>query len=306
MKKVMLLATGWRSDYWASDKEAPYPKTTYEQLPGFEDVSKNCPLSGLGIYLKGKEKDFTSTPFVYLKITGMRYDTDTKEPYFAFERIKDSSTESKFLTDRLPAKNKYLFSVIDSKQLIKILNEIGEKPPQEWFNIIELVEIPVTWRDYVGKYFVDLKNGSFSNDEFEDRCAKLLIALGFDIVQKGHKIKGEFCDSIAAFESEYAVVYDCKNTIEFIPTAEDNRALEKYLNDEEKVRKEKYLFGAFIAKSFRGDQKDFFYFPIDSLLYLLYKKLTIGSKFNLSPFKKLLHNNISLTIETIDNEWLKS
>lgn len=307
MKKVILLETAWTSDYWESDKEAQYPKTTYTQLLGWEDLSKNCPLAGLGIYIKQKEKDFTRIPFVYLKITGMRNDTTTQQPFFDFKVIKKSNTQSKSLTDRLSAENKKLFSAIDAGKLIKILNEIDEKPPKEWLDFIELVETPVTWHDYIGKYLLDLKSGSLGNEEFEDRVADLLTALGFDVVQKGHRIQGEYPDGIAAFEDEYAVVYDCKNTLNFIPTAADNRAVEKYMKDEGKMRKEKTILSAFITKSFgAAPQKDVFYFSVDFLLYLLYKKLSLGSRFNLAPLKKILDNKISLTIETIDKEWLKS
>jgi mRNA-degrading endonuclease YafQ of YafQ-DinJ toxin-antitoxin module len=304
MKQVILLATRWASDYWESDKEAPYPKTKYTELPGWEELSKNCPLAGLGIYIKLKKNDLTNIPFVYLKITGMRYDTNTHTPYFNFRVIKKSKTESKRLLDRLPKEKKKLFSSIEAGQLINILNEIGEEPPKEWSELIELVGREVSWENYIGEYFFKLKDVNISDSEFEDIVAKLLNALGFDITQKGHKIKGEFADGIAAFENDYAIVYDCKNTYNYNPTANDKRALEKYFDGERKVRKEKYLYKAFIAKSFRGVQRDIFYLPVDSLLYLLYKKLTMGSKFTLSPFKKILDDNISLTIETIDKEWL--
>jgi len=305
MKEVILLATGWSSDYWESDKEAPYPKKKYTELPEWEELSKNCPLPGLGIYIKQKEKDFKKIPFVYLKITGMRYDTNTQAPYFNFKVIKKAGKESESLTDKLPAENKKLFSAIEAGQLIKILNEIGEEPPKEWSDLIESEGTTVSWKNYIGEYFLKLEDVDISNDEFEDIVANLLTALGFDITQKGHRIKGEFPDGVAAFEHEYAVVYDCKNTSSYISTAEDRRALEKYFDDERKVRKEKYLYKAFIAKSFKDEQKDIFYFPVGALLYLLYKKLTIGSKFSLAPFRKILSNNISLTMETIDKEWLK-
>jgi len=307
MKKVILLATGWALDYWESDKEAPYPKTTYQQLHEWEELSKSCPLAGLGIYIKQREKDFTRIPFVYLKIRGMRYDPDTGKPFFDFKVTKKSSTQSKILTDRLPTENKKLFSAIDAGRLIKILKGIGEKPPEEWLNLVELAETHVDWHDYIGKYFLDLKSGNLGNEEFEDRVANLLTALGFDVVQKGHRIQGEYPDGIANFEDESVIVYDCKNRVDFIPTAEDNRAIEKYMKDEGKMRKGKTILSAFIAKSFgTASQKDVFYFSIDFLLYLLYKKLSLGSRFNLAPLKKILDNKISLTIETIDKEWLKS
>ena len=50
MKEVLLLATAWTSDYWESDKEAPYPKNKYTDLTGWDDLSKRCPLPGIGKY----------------------------------------------------------------------------------------------------------------------------------------------------------------------------------------------------------------------------------------------------------------
>ncbi|ROL56130.1 hypothetical protein D9V84_09410 [Bacteroidetes/Chlorobi group bacterium Naka2016] len=304
MKKVILLATAWHSDYWESDKEAPYPGTTYTQLKEWDELSQNCPLAGLGIYIKQKENDFRTIPFVYLKITGMRYDPITQQPYFNFKVIKKASRESIELSIRLPSETRRLFSAINADQLIKILNEIGEKPPAEWLSLIESGQTSVSWEDYIGKYFLDLKSGNLSNDEFEDRIYNLLTALGFDVIQKGHKIRGEYCDGVAIFEGGYGIVYDCKNTVDFIPTAENKRALAKYLEDEKKLHEEKNLFNAFIAESFGLEQNEVFYFSIDALLYLLYKKLIMGSKFRLSPFKKILDNKMSLTIETIKKEWL--
>ena len=306
MKKVILLCTAWAPDYWESPKEAPYPKRKYTDLSDWETLSKNCPLPGIGIYIKQKNKDFRENPFVYLKITGMRYDENDKSPCFNFEPIKESSIESKILMEKLPPENqKLLFSAIDVFQLDKILNEIGEKPPEEWSKLIKLVIEPAEWYDYIGEYFLELKSGTLNDDEFEDRIADLLTALGFEVTQKGHKLRGEYPDGIAIFDN-YGIVYDCKNTAEFTPTKDDIRALEKYLNDEKKVYEDYSLYPAFIAKSFKEHLKPIiFYFSVEDLLYLLYKKLKMGFKFNLSPFKKILSNNMSLNTKTIDNEWLK-
>jgi len=304
MKKVILLATAWEPDYWGKPKTAPYPKRKYSELSDWETLSKNCPLAGLGIYIKQKENDYRDRPFVYLKIKGMDCG-ENEQPLFDFEPIKKSYTESKELWNKLPHQNKKnLFSSIDADNLIKILKEIGETHPEEWLDLIESVKTPTDWRDYIGKYFLELKTGSLSNDEFEDRIAALLTALGFDVTQKGHKCGGEYPDGIAAFEGKYAIVYDCKNSVDFIPIAEDKRALKKYWDDEKKVHEDKNLFCAFIAKSFGKVEKDVFYFSVDAILYLLYKKLIMGSKFSLSPFKKVLTDNMNLTIETINNEWI--
>jgi len=38
MKKILLLATVWQPDYWESDKEAPYPKHKYTDLPEWDMI----------------------------------------------------------------------------------------------------------------------------------------------------------------------------------------------------------------------------------------------------------------------------
>jgi len=147
VKKVIALGTTWEPDFWEKPQKAPFLKRTYRQLPDWEDLSKNCPLAGLGIYIKQKEKDYKNKPFVYLKIKGMRYNAGTEEPHFFFEPIKKSSTESRTLLDRLLDElgvdiKKKLFLSINPEKLINILRDIGEEPPKEWFDLIGLVGTP--------------------------------------------------------------------------------------------------------------------------------------------------------------------
>lgn len=306
MKKILLLATRWQPDYWESDKEAPYPGTIYTDLPEWDSLSASCPLPGIGRYIKYRDKDYSLNPFVYLKIIGMRYDSNTKKPYFDFKTLTKSKRESSILEGKLPSNNRRLFSVIEPEKLIGILQDIGEELPEEWKKLIEIKEEIIRWKNYIGKYFLEIDERTLGNNEFEDRVAMLLNALGFETEQKGHKIPGEYPDGIASFGNNYAIVYDCKNTQNFFPSAEDERAIKKYLDDEKKIKSEQNIYCAFIAKSFRGNsRKDIFYLTMNSLRYLLYKKLSLGSKFNLSPLKKTLTNFIPLTIETIDKEWIK-
>lgn len=300
MKKILLLATKWTDAYWESDSEAPYKQAKYTDLPGWNDLSNSCPLPGIGRYFG----DFSRNSFVYLTINGMGYDPGTEQPYFAFQTLEKSQTESRILDGKLPKKNRGLFSVIEPEELLIILQNIGENPPEKWRKLIETKEKTTGWRDYVGKYFLETEEDTLSNDEFEDRVAVLLKALGFKVVQKGHTLVGEFADGIVSFNNDYAIVYDCKNTQSFFPTAADDRAIQKYWGDEKKIRGEQNIYCAFVAKSFTKEgEKSAFYLPISSLLYLLYKKLFLGSKFTLSPLKKILDNRISLKAETIDNEW---
>ena len=84
MKKILLLATVWQPDYWESDKEAPYPKHKYTDLPEWDDLSKSCSLPGIGRY----SKDFSQNTFVYLKIMGMKYDMIVKTCRISFPMRK--------------------------------------------------------------------------------------------------------------------------------------------------------------------------------------------------------------------------
>ena len=296
--------TDWeKCNYWEKPKEAPYPKMSYKRLSGWNELIKNLPLPGLGIYGHYRQEDCSREPFVYLQVNSMRYDINSEEPSFSFKPTAKSKTESIHLTNSLPPQFRKLFSDIDAEELVKILSSMGETPPPEWMRLIEVKEMPVSWHDYVGKYFLGIETENISNDEFEDRVGNLLKALGFDVTQKGHTLPGAYADGISSFDN-YAVVYDCKNTSNFFLSEEDKRAIEKYLQDEKKVRKEKNVYSAFIAKSFRQPSKgDLFYFTVNSLIYLLYKKLLLGPKFTLDPIKKILDNKTPLTNEIIDKEW---
>jgi len=306
MKKVLILATNWSPDYWESEREAPYPKKLHTDIAEWDVVSKNCPLPGIGRYFKQKDKDFSIEPFVYLEIKGMRYDFNTQEPYFDSKILTKSKMKSSVLEGKLPYDKRKLFSAIEYEKLIRILEDIGEEPPEEWKKLIEIKKEIIHWENYIGKYFLKIEEGTLGNAGFEDRVAVLLNALGFMIYQTGHYIPGEYPEGIASFDKDYAIVYDCKNTQNFIPGAEKERAIKKYLKDEKKIRSERNIYCAFIAKSFKEEsKKDILYLQINSLLYLLYKKLSLGSKFTLSPLKKIFDNFIPLEKEIIDKEWIK-
>ncbi|ADT85191.1 hypothetical protein [Thermococcus barophilus] len=306
MKRVLVLETAWAEDYWESAKEAPYPKRSYKELKDWENLKKSLPLPGLGVYIKqtikGKIHDYLHKPFVYLRVKGMKYN-EKGEPHFDFEPIGKAKVKSEELLKRLPNKSALFFS-ISPKEIIQILEELGEKPPKEWLKLLEGEARGWNWKDWIGKYFSDIEEEELSNDEFEDRIADLLKAIGFNVIQKGHKLEGEFADGIAWIDNYY-IVYDCKNRWNYTPTDSDIRAIKKYLEDEMKRNgEENRYYPVFIAKSVGMNiKKDVFCIPVNSLLYLLYKKLQLGPKFKLGPIKKILDDKNPLTIETIDKEW---
>lgn len=307
MCKVLLLATGWNETYWDSPKEAEYRGKSYEKLPEWESLASNCPLPGIGIYIKQKGKDFSSRHFVYLKIKGMRYDSNSETPYFDFEPVGQSNKRSRELADRLGGRVP-LFSVKDCSEILTILQSLAETPPSAWEDLLSpeqntTSQARYTWKDYIGRYFLDMENENISNDEFEDRVCALLTAIGFEVEQKGHIKPGEHPDGVA-FIGDYGLVYDCKNSSGYHPTDADKRALQKYLQDMQLITNGKTLFPVFIAKSFKSNvEKDFYHFDVESLNYLLYKKIRLGHKFNLSIIKKFLQNKIKLNKENIDREW---
>ncbi len=300
MEKVLLLFTNFKGDFWNNKREVTYKKE-YFDADILNDLTKKCPLPALGIF---KHEGEINNSFTYLKINGIRFDKE--HIIFDFEPIAKAKIKSNNLIDILPSENtRLLSSIIDYEKINDILQRIGEPHPKEWINAKKLNTLITDWNDFIGKYFLDLKNNSLSNEEFEDRIYSLLTALGFDVEQKGHTLKGEYADGVAFLSEnkEYMIVYDCKNISNFFPTSGDIRAIKTYVEDEKKVYNIENKFCVFIAKSFKQEQtKNIFYFTVDSLLYLLYKRLRFGL-FGLNPLKKILDKNLSLDKQMIDNEW---
>jgi len=303
--RVLVLYTHWSEDYWTRAREAPYPGRSYRELPEWDKLVNSCPLPALGVYIKGRLKgehvDRTHKEIVYLKVTGMRFNEGTEQPYFRIEPIRESSIPSKVFLESFPATS--LFTVVEVTKILEILKALGEEPPKEWIELIEARKPVIGWRDYVGKYFLDLIDGELNDNDFEDRCYHLLTSLGFEVEQLGHKVVGEYPDGEAKID-EIIIVYDCKNIFDYKPNAEDRRKLNEYVRDAKLKYKNKNVYGAFIARNFEDLQKgDLFYFPVSSLVYLLYKKIMLGRKFSLSPFRKILAKKEALNQTLIDNEW---
>jgi len=304
MKKILILATNWSDDYWEKDGEAPYQNQRYTELAEWSELSKSCPLPAIGRYYDKKNQKFSESPFIYLKVTGMHYDSNTESPIFDRVMIARSKTASKVLYDQLPSKHRYYFSVVDSDSLIQILRKINDDPPEEWLQLVGKLLPKPDWKDHIGKFFLEISENALGNNEFEDRVAALIRAVGFKIKQKGHTMVGEYPDGIAFLDDDLLIVYDCKNTKNFVPTTQDIRALKKYAEDEGKIHSKKKIYCLFVAKSCSKTSKESIpCFSVDSLIYLLYKKIHIGPGFNLSPMKKILDNQMMLDRNTIDNEW---
>ena len=307
MNQVILLTTDWAKDYWHESKTAKYPgKVSYTQVPDWSNLAASCPLPGLGIYYRGRKNDYSRIPFVYIKINEMTYDPGTGNPYFRFEPVRVSKTQSDRLRAKLPPTCRGLISTIQIEDLLNVLSDIGEEPPDEWLKlpIAGTSQKPsLAWRDYLGNYFLELEGSNLSDREFEDRIASTLTALGFKVTQKGHKKEGAYADGVAIHE-DTGIVYDCKNSQNYAPTEDDIRALKQYTSEEMTLNSGKALNGAFIARDFRTQpRQNIFHLPVEALLYLLFVKLSKGNEFNLNPFKLLLKKGGELSRRKIDEYW---
>ncbi|MDD5434898.1 MAG: hypothetical protein PH343_05660 [Nitrospira sp.] len=137
MKKIFILATSWEPNYWGTEKEAPYEGLKYTDISDWNDLAKSCPLAGIGIYKKHKEKDYSLTQFMYLIIKGIQYNPETESPYFWVTPIKRSRVTCSRLERDLPEDNQKWFSAIDQTILTGILKDLGERPPELWLNLLK-------------------------------------------------------------------------------------------------------------------------------------------------------------------------
>ncbi|HEY5534466.1 MAG TPA: hypothetical protein VIL99_05985 [Ignavibacteria bacterium] len=313
MKTIILGTVKYGANYFNTNKEAPYPGFDYKIMQDWEELKENLPLSALGIY-KGQ---LSNQCFNFIKIVGMKYD-NTNSPYFDFKVISRSNIQSSLLINALPNNIKnLLFSSINKVTLLNILTNIGVIPPNEWLNIqnnnIEIIHFPESvtdspvktdYLDFIGDHYKKLLTSNLNNDEFEDITASLLVALGFDIKQKGHNVIAAKADGVASFGNKYALVYDCKNSTDFVLREEFKRAINQYVQDEKQMRDEENIYPVFISRGFSNfNNPGFHCFTIESLLYLFYKKLILGNKFSLRPFSIILSNTIILDKKSIDIEW---
>ncbi|MEO0131426.1 MAG: hypothetical protein ABIK73_00580 [candidate division WOR-3 bacterium] len=256
MKQCLVLTTNFRwkdapnVPYWEKNEaETPYRGMNYNQLDNWHELAENCPLPGIGRYYR----EYKSYAFDYLMITGMRYDESNGRPFFAFRYLQRSRTSSVELNRRLPIGN--LFCAVDPDTILRILDELGEQPPQDWLNLFE-TEIRISvWTDWIGQRFLDLKDAQLSNDEFEDRVFELFRALGLEGEQMGHKKEGTYPDGVVWYPEstagkQFGFVYDCKNSVNYVPTADHLRAIEDYYQREQNAYSVPLNYKVFVAKGF--------------------------------------------------------
>lgn len=137
--RIIILCTTWAEDYWERPKEAPYPKTRYKDLPDWDNLAQSCPLPGLGIYIKQRDRDYTHRNFVFLRIDGMRFDKENEQPCFSFTPIGVSTLPSRTFIEQFPYGSIRLFSALKADNVLEALRAIGVNPPEEWLRLIEVL-----------------------------------------------------------------------------------------------------------------------------------------------------------------------
>ena len=310
MAQTVVLTTDWGFNWWERGQHGRFSGTNIsERLPNWRELKAQCPLPAIGMYTD----KFMEYNFDYIMIKDIVVDREGV-PMFEYDFVRKGYRGSMFLSDRINRANKKFYFPVDVSLLLESLKLLDQFPPREWLD--KFSDIPTVndfplppeeitdWTTYIGKYFLELKDIQLGSVEFENRTAALLTAIGFQVAQKGHNIVGAVCDGVATHGGDIGIVYDCKNSVNYIPSAEHMRALEQYYSDEKVKYRNREMFPCFIAKKANtpivGDKM---VFSIEPLLYLLFKKLTTGGEFNIDPIKNFFTNKWPLTIENIKTYW---
>jgi hypothetical protein len=305
MAEVLILCTWWENDYWENDKIAPYPKRSIRRV---QHLKKALPIAGIGIYSKGRGRDFSSQPPCWLIIRNID-ENEKGEPLFDFHYIsKIEGITSSVLLREIGIRK--LFFTIPQEKILDILIKFDIEPPSQWQKLLEIRPSP-SWLEWIGEHYQRIL-GPISNNQFEDRTKEIFNALGFEVEQMGHKKEGEYPDGII-YSKDFAIVYDCKNRSNYFLNANDTRAIIRYVKYAkrriEEQRGIERIYFAIIAHSYdnvtnisrteKETASKGFLLTSESLLYLLFKKLSLGRLFLLVDFEELISNK-PITIKDVD------
>jgi len=308
MTEVLVLNTYWGPNYWEKDKIAPYPQRSIDSIRHLKD---RTPLAAIGVYIKGKGKDYTSRSPCFLIIKHIS-ENEKGEPQFDIQFIsRMQGVTSAALIKETPRME--LFYTITEEKARTILEKLGLTPSQEWQSLLyEKTPPMLSWSDWIGKHFQEIQL-TISNNDYEDKIAEIFTALGFEVEQLGHKQEGEYPDGIA-YSKNCAIIYDCKNRNSYFLNAEDKRAVTRYVQHEKRRVEERRnidkVYFAIIAHSYskveninnieKETSSKGLLFTSESMLYLLYKKVCLGPKFLLVDFEELPTNKV-VDLESINN-----
>lgn len=297
MKEVLFLCTGWTEDYWESSNAVHYPR---KSLRPVQHLKNTLPIAGIGVYIKHRGNDFSSRPPCFLIVRDMS-ENEKGESQFntGFISKMEGVTSSRLLSE---IGFQDLFFSVPREKVLGVLSKLGVKIPLEWRRLLE--EASLSWRDWVGKRFHQILEPA-SNQDYEDRVAEVFRALGFEVEQVGYRREGEYPDGII-YSKDFAIVYDCKNRANYFLDAKDKRAMVNYVQQAKRRIEEQRgiskVYFAFIAPSYgrvenlsdieKETSTKGALFTSEALLYLLFKKLSMGRLFLLADFERLVSSQI--------------
>jgi hypothetical protein len=308
MTEILVLNTYWEPNYWERDRVAPYPQRAIDSIRHLKDKT---PIAAIGVYTKGKGKDCTSRPPCFLIIKHIS-ENEKGEPQFDIHFISQMQGINSATFIRETPRGDLFYAISEEKTRL-ILEKFGLTPPQEWQRLLGEKTTPLfLWSDWIGKRFQEIQL-TVSNNDYEDRVAEIFTALGFEVEQLGHKQEGEYPDGIA-YSKNFAIIFDCKNRNSYFLNAEDKRAVTRYVQYEKRRIEERRnidrIYFAIIAHSYSKVEKindieketssKGLLLTSEAMLYLLYKKISLGPKFLLADFEELITN------KAIDVESVKS
>lgn len=299
MREILILCTWWgKGHYWEEDKVAPYPGRTIEPV---QHLKNALPIAAIGAYIKGRGQDFTHCSPCFLNVKNIE-ENERGVPQFHIHFISKMKgiTSYEFLNE---IGEKSLFSSTSQEKILEVLDKFGIQLPAEWKMLLE-EKIRPSWLDWVGLRFQEIRQ-PISNPEYEERVAEIFSALGFEVEQMGHKREGEYPDGII-YARDFAVVYDCKNRSNYFLDAKDKRAMIRYVNYSkrriEEQRDINRVYFAFIAHSYtnvkhisdieKETSTKGLLLTSEALVYLTFKKLSLGRSFLLADFEELISNQI--------------
>lgn len=310
MPKILLLYTNFGPPYWSKEgKPAKYTKRSFNKLHDWHELKKSMPVPALGIHFG----EFNYLRFSYMMVIGMEHDNQGV-PTFDYLCIGGSKGTSAQLLETLSNPDiGTRFEAREATVVLGLLANLGEQPPQEWVALLSGKQpLPTleAWREWIGQRFLRLLDPGISNDDFEDVTAEIFRALGFEVNQMGHKRPGSYPDGTLVLPAaDFAIVYDCKNTDNYYPTAEHQRALAEYLEKEGKRLQEqkrvRLAYSLFVARSFAQAELEgaHIFISADDLLYALYKRLRLGKDFALTAFDDAAKRNRRMDRRFMDREW---
>jgi len=266
-------------------------------------------IPGIGVYIKGKKRDLRAIPPCFLVIKNIE-ENEKGEPLFHLGFIQkiEGISSAQFIAET--GRQGFFFNLPQEK-VLEALTRLGIQPPTEWKTLLSEKPQP-SWQNWIGEHFLSILK-PISTDEYEDRIADVFRALGFETEQIGYKKEGEYPDGIF-YARDFSVVYDCKNRLDYFLDAKDKRAMIKYIQDAKRRIKEKRgierVYFALITHSYDQRTKNLsdieketstkgILLTSDSLLYLLFKKLSLGHSFLLTDLEGLVSGQI-VTRENID------